>query len=305
MSRPSVFIISVIFAAVGCAAPMTAHPIEPGEAGAVGQSAGTGRDEPAAARAARPGMDAAPSDEFGNVTEEEAAEEQVEAGRIADPLEPANRFFFKVNDKLYFWVLKPAAKGYRKVVPEDFRVLFANFYNNITAPIRIVNKLLQLKLKDAGTEFARLAINSTVGAGGLRDCAGECFGVRARDADFGQTLGYYGVGQGLYLMWPFLGPSTARETAGYGFDWFLYPSTWFAPFLVSAGARAHERVNSLSFHIGDYEALKKAAVDPYVAVRNAYVQNRAAFVGQARKGEKAQDTKNTEKERAEVNGNRP
>lgn len=255
---------------------------------------------PAQRRAQEAGPSSTPSDEFGDVTQEEAAGEPTETGRIADPLEPVNRFFFKVNDKLYFWILKPTARVYRKAIPEDFRGLFSNFYNNISSPIRIVNNLIQLRVKDAGTEFARLAINSTVGIGGLRDCAGECFGVRMRDADFGQTLGSYDVGQGFYLVWPVLGPSTARDTAGFGFDLLLYPTTWFTSFEVSAGVRAHRTVNSLSFHIGDYEALKQAAIDPYVSMRNAYVQNRAAFVEQAKARREGKETAGTsEKGKAE------
>lgn len=231
---------------------------------------------------AQAGTTSPSSDELGNVTEEEAGAETTEPGHIADPLESMNRFFFKFNDKFYFWVFRPAATGYKKVVSEDFRVLFSNFYKNLSSPVRIVNKLLQMKPGDAGIEMARLVINSTLGVGGLRDCANECFGVRMRDADFGQTLGYYGVGQGFYLVWPFLGPSSARDSIGYGGDYLLYPTTWYASFSVSVGMRAHEKVNILSFHLGDYEALKKAAIDPYVSLRNAYIQNREAFVAEAR-----------------------
>ncbi len=221
-----------------------------------------------------------PSDEYGNVAQDVGGGEE---SRIADPLEPWNRAMYHVNDKFYFWLLKPAAKGYKYVVPEDFRGLFSNFYRNLKAPIRIVNNLLQGKPGYAGIEMAKFLINSTIGVGGLRDCATECFGINGRDADFGQTLGKYGVGFGFYVVWPVLGPSSPRDTIGWIGDWFLRPqsyvsSAWISP--ESVGLYVHEKVNDTSFHIGDYEAIKGAAIDPYVAMRDAYVQYRRKLIEQ-------------------------
>ncbi|MGD0231228.1 MAG: VacJ family lipoprotein [Syntrophorhabdales bacterium] len=221
-----------------------------------------------------------PSDEYGNVTEKEVG--GTEELRIADPIEPWNRAMYHVNDKLYFWVLKPAAKGYRYVVPEGLRGLFSNFYDNIKAPIRIVNNFLQGKPGYAGIELARFVINSTVGVGGLRDCAKECFCINGHDADFGQTLGKYGVGFGFYIVWPLLGPSSSRDTVGSVADFALTPTTyvssqWISP--ITVGLYAHEKINYASFHLGDYEALKAAAIDPYVAMRDAYVQYRKKLIG--------------------------
>ncbi len=219
--------------------------------------------------------------EYGNVTEAEVGE-AAEVPHVADPLERWNRIVFKVNDKLYFWVLKPITRVYKRVVPEDFRLLFKNVYGNASAPIRIVNNILQLRLRYGASELGRFAINTTLGIGGLRNIGGDCFGMKTHDADFGETLGYYGLGQGFFIVWPVLGPSTARDTVGYAGDVALYPPTWFAPTTVSAAASAHNHVNNLSFHLGEYESLKKAAVDPYIAVRSAYVQNRAAAVEEVR-----------------------
>ena len=218
-----------------------------------------------------------PSDEYGNVTEAEVEATTGKGPQIADPIEPWNRAMYHVNDKFYFWLLKPVTRGYKAAVPEDFRGLFSNFYENLKAPIRIVNNMLQGEPGYAGKELARLVINSTIGVGGLRDCAGECFGIKGRNADFGQTLGKYGVGFGFYLVWPVLGPSSPRDTVGFVGDWLLRPATYlssnfFDP--VSMGLYVHESVNTTSFHLGDYEALKAAAIDPYVAIRDAYVQHR-------------------------------
>ena len=220
-----------------------------------------------------------PSDEYGNVTEEEVG--GGEELRIADPIEPWNRAMYYVNDKFYFWLLKPTTKGYKYVVPEDFRGLFSNFYQNVKAPVRIVNNFLQGKPGYAGLELARFLINSTVGVGGLRDCATECFGINGRHADFGQTLGKYGVGFGFYIVWPLLGPSSPRDTVGWVADRALTPtgyvsSQWISP--ESAGLYAHETVNYTSFHLGDYEAIKGAAIDPYIALRDAYVQYRKKLI---------------------------
>jgi phospholipid-binding lipoprotein MlaA len=219
------------------------------------------------------------SDEYGNVTEEEAS--GGEGPRIADPIEPWNRAMYHVNDKLYFWLLKPAATGYKRAVNEDFRGIFSNFYQNIKAPIRIVNNFLQGKPGYAGIELARFLINSVVGVAGLRDCAKECFGINGRDADFGQTLGKYGVGFGFYIVWPVLGPSSPRDTVGWVGDWLLKPQTYVSSEVISpegTGLYVHEQVNYTSFHLGDYEALKQAAIDPYVAMRDAYVQYRKKLI---------------------------
>jgi phospholipid-binding lipoprotein MlaA len=214
-------------------------------------------------------------DEYGNVTEEETP--AVEGPRVADPIEPWNRAMYRFNDKLYFWLLKPTAQGYKYVVPEGFRVMISSFYENLKAPIRIVNNLLQGKPASAGCELSRFLINSTVGLGGFKDCAKECFGMTGRDADFGQTLGKYGLGFGIYIVWPFLGPSSARDTVGTAGDWLLDPTSYVGSGSISPegiGLKAHERVNYTSLHIGGYETLKKAAIDPYVAMRDAYVQFR-------------------------------
>lgn len=200
--------------------------------------------------------------EYGNVTEEEVSKASVPEVRIADPLEKWNRFWFTFNDKLYFWVLKPTAKGYKRGVPEGFRVIFNNFYRNVASPIRIINNLLQLKIKHAGGEFLRLVVNSTVGVAGFRDCAAECFGIRMHEEDFGLTLSSYHVGQGLYVVWPVIGPSTARDTVGLVGDLAADPMYWFLPWAYSIPLRAHDKVNYVSFHLGDYEALKELGDRP-------------------------------------------
>jgi len=220
------------------------------------------------------------ADEYGDVAPDSAtaAKPQVQ---IADPLRPFNVAMFHFNDKLYFWMWKPAATGYKYVMPQPFRQLFSNFYRNLTAPVRILNNLFQGKPGYAGEELAKLLINSTVGVGGLRNCAEECFGIKGRNADFGQTLGKWGLGPGFYLVLPFLGPSSPRDGFGFLVDWALRPQTYVGTEFFdyqNVGLFVHEKINSTSFRIGEYEALKKAAVDPYVSMRDIYIQYRTDLI---------------------------
>ena len=204
--------------------------------------------------------------------EEEGEEEKV---RIADPLEPFNRAMYHFNDKLYFWVLKPVAQGYRRVVPEEARVGVDNFFTNITFPIRFVNCLLQANFRGAASELGRFVINTVWGIGGLLDPASiQGINLSKQDEDFGQTLGVFGLGQGFYINWPILGPSSPRDTLGLTGDSFCTLFLILIPWDVSLGIRAYEKVNDTSLTIGDYESLKEAAIDPYVAIRDAYVQYR-------------------------------
>jgi phospholipid-binding lipoprotein MlaA len=207
------------------------------------------------------------------VTEEEPIEEN-EVVTIADPIKPWNTAMYHVNDKFYFWLLKPVSKGYSTVVPEDIRLSVSNFFENITTPIRFVSSLLQLNIKKAGNELVRFIYNTTAGVGGLADVAKTDLDIKRQDEDLGQAIGHYGVGHGFYIVWPVLGPSSLRDTVGMVGDWFLDPVYYVNPLEASLGIAAYDKVNETSFHIGDYEDLKKSAIDPYVSVRDAYIQHR-------------------------------
>jgi phospholipid-binding lipoprotein MlaA len=198
---------------------------------------------------------------------------------IADPIEPVNRAFFHFNDKLYFWVLKPVATGYKAVIPEDGRLGVRNFFSNLTTPVRLVNCLLQAKFKGAGNETVRFLVNTTLGLAGFLDMAKKEFKIEKQEADFGQTLGIWGMGPGFYLDLPILGPSSLRDGLGYAVDASLNPQTYLAFYSVvigyaSTGGWALDKINEASLTIGEYESLKKAALDPYIAVREAYYQYR-------------------------------
>ena len=211
-----------------------------------------------------------------------AEEEEVElvepsGETVPDPLEPVNRVFFEFNDKLYFWVLKPVATGYKTVVPEEARVCVRNFFRNLAFPVRFVNNVLQGKFFGAFEETCVFLVNSTVGLGGLADIA-TAIDLKRHEEDLGQTLAVYGSGPAFYINWPFFGPSTLRDTIGTAGDIFLDPLTYLGDYWYAPGARGLNVVNETSLKIGDYESLKKAALDPYVALRDAYYQNRLSKI---------------------------
>jgi len=164
-------------------------------------------------------------------------------------------------------------------VPDPVRIGVRNFFSNLGTPIRAVNALLQGKLKDTGTELARFGINSMAGIGGLFDPAKD-IPLTRKDEDTGQTLGVYGLGPGFYLVLPVLGPSDARDTVGLAGDTFLDPITYLLSFEWALGARFVRSETDLSFRINEYEELTDAAVDPYAAVKDAYIQYRAKKVGE-------------------------
>ncbi len=213
--------------------------------------------------------------------------EDEEAMKMPDPLRPFNKAVFVFNDKLYFWLLKPVTQGYIYVTPEPFRIIVDRFADNLKAPTRVVNHLLQFRMKEAGNEFIRFAFNSTGGLGGIADAAKELLHIEKTDADFGQTLAFYGIGHGFYLVLPVFGASSFRDGIGLGVDRAMYPVTYlsFTDLSLEAafGIAAFEIVNTTSFHIGDYEALKQAAIDPYVSMRDAYYQNRKKTIQEIRK----------------------
>jgi phospholipid-binding lipoprotein MlaA len=205
-------------------------------------------------------------------------EEEEDIASIADPLEGFNRAMFHFTDKLYFWILKPVARGYRAVTPQKMRVGVDNFFTNLGAPIRLVNCILQGKTESAEAELAKFLYNSTIGVLGFGNPAKKHPKLNPDPEDFGQTLATYGIGDGFYIFWPILGPSTLRDSFGRVGDYFLSPPNYVDPTELSIAIDAYDRVNTTSLRIGDYEALKKAALDPYEALRNGYIQLRQSRI---------------------------
>lgn len=206
--------------------------------------------------------------------ESEAASSQPAPAPVSDPLEPMNRVFFHFNDKLYSWVFKPVAKGYRFIAPKPVRECVDRAFINIKYPIRGVNNLLQGRFSGAGIETARFVVNTTVGVGGLFDPASR-WKLKAHPADFDQTLALYRIPTGCYLNLPVLGPSSPRGVVGFGGDMLLNPIFYLeTEWWVSPAIATGHIVNTTSLHMEEYDSLRNGTLDPYVALRSAYFENR-------------------------------
>jgi phospholipid-binding lipoprotein MlaA len=230
----------------------------------------------AAAASGQPQTKAAEADDY-----EDEYEDDAKKVTVADPLEPFNQDMYVLNDFLMLYVLEPAAKAEKKIIPWEFRTIFRNMLQNIRFPVRFVNSLLQAKWEKAGDEFASFFLNTTVGFLGMADVAASQPGLKRSPEDMGQTFAVWGWEESSYLTLPFFGPSTVRDTLGKVPDLVLDPLFWLIPGIPeSVAERAGEAVNDTSFRIGDYEAIKKASLDPYVAIRNGYIQNRQKLIGE-------------------------
>lgn len=198
---------------------------------------------------------------------------------ISDPLEPMNRAFFVFNDQLYEWVLRPVTDGYIWLLPRELRESFGNFFYNLSMPIRLLNTLLQGEFKASGIVLQRFLVNSTLGVYGLVDVAFLEFDLKPERADFGQTLGKWGLGEGIYFCWPLFGPSSVRDSFGLVVDAYTHPIPYFhEDLLLDLAYYTTNRLNTLSLNPDIYEDLKKFSLDPYVAARQAYYDYRRAFI---------------------------
>ncbi len=213
--------------------------------------------------------------DFLDELETEEAETASQRAVVWDPLYGWNKAMFKFNDKFYFWFAKPVAQGYKAVMPWEIRTCLRNFFFNIFAPVRITNCLLQGEFERGGAEFGRFFINSTVGLVGLADPAKNFPALNPPTEDMGLTLGVYGIGNGPYLVLPFLGPSTVRDAVGMFTDRLLLnPFSYVDTLELSLGLTATNYLNETSFQMGEYEAFKDSAIEPYEAMRDFYIQYR-------------------------------
>ena len=213
--------------------------------------------------------------------EDEYEDEDEDVVLISDPIIQGNRDFYGLNDTLYFAALKPVSRGYGFIIPEELRLAIRNVFYNIRFPVRFINCLLQAKLRKSGAELGQFFINTTAGFLGLANVAANYPELQPSKEDLGQTFAVWGIGNGAYLMLPFLGPSSVRDAFGRLGDIFIDPIWWVPVDLwTSVAIRVGEVVNDTSLRIGEYEALIEAALDPYVMIRNAYVQNRNKLIAE-------------------------
>jgi phospholipid-binding lipoprotein MlaA len=199
----------------------------------------------------------------------------------SDPWESFNEKMFWFNrEVLDRFVLKPVATAWNFVLPNQVQQGIHNVFDNLAVVRRVVNNLLQAKFRGAGTETARFTINSTIGLVGFFDVAKDGFGIEQRDEDTGQTFGVWGAGPGPYLVLPFLPPLTVRDGIGYAFDAAMTPYIYFIPWYASIAGTATNTVNERSLNLDRFERVAETTVDLYGAVRNAYLQRRAAAIKQ-------------------------
>ena len=198
-------------------------------------------------------------------------------GDPRDPLEPLNRGIYKFNDGVDALLIRPAGSFYSQIVPEWMRTGVGNFFSNINDVIVAVNGLLQLKMNQAGSDVARLVVNSTVGVLGFFDVA-TGIGLEKHDEDFGQTLGYWGIGDGPYIVLPILGPSNARDAVGWVGDFYTWPITYVDDDSTRNILIALRVVSARADLLATSSILETAALDPYAFVRDAYLQRRRNLV---------------------------
>ena len=192
-----------------------------------------------------------------------------------DPLEGINRGVYKFNDVSDKAVFKPIAGAYKAVMPSPVRTGVNNFFANLRTFVTSINQVLQFKFNKAAESAGRFVINSTVGIAGLFDVASKQ-GIPQYKEDFGQTLGYWGIGNGAYLMVPFLGPSTVRDGLG-----FIVEGYTVDPIGYIDDPRTRNIVLGTKFidaraeMLPGSDLLDEAALDPYSFMRDAYLQRRA------------------------------
>jgi phospholipid-binding lipoprotein MlaA len=192
-------------------------------------------------------------------------------------LENWNRGVFKFNDAVDRAVVKPAAEGYVKVVPQPARTGVTNFFSNLSDVPTAFNSLLQLKVGDAITDVTRFAVNSTLGFLGFIDVASALKLPKHRE-DFGQTLGYWGVGSGPYLVLPLLGPSTARDGPAIFVDSLVDP-LWQTNDIVARNWLAAERFFDARVNLlGATGFAEHAAIDRYTFIRDIYLERRKNLI---------------------------
>jgi phospholipid-binding lipoprotein MlaA len=199
--------------------------------------------------------------------------------RVFDPIQPVNRGLFWVNHQLYTFILRPVTTVYTTVIPKPVRTAVKNVYDNIEYPIRLTNHVLQLDFKNADLETRKFLVNSVGGVGGifrLSDRFPALADVPSNDT--GQTLARWGIGHGPYLVLPVLGPRTARDTIGLAGDVALNPLTYI-PFggigeAVSLAVSAPNTTRNMEMRLNVYDAATRDAIDPYLSLRDAYIQSR-------------------------------
>ena len=202
-----------------------------------------------------------------------------------DPLEPTNRVFYRVNNAIDTYALRPAAKAYRYVVPAPVRTSVHNLLNNLSTPVVLSNDMMQGKPRRAGDTTMRFLINTTAGVVGLFDFAKD-WGYPSHDTDFGITLALWGVPTGPFLFLPVIGPSDPRDAVGFGMNIVLDPFTWVGQAAVVTALNwtrfGFNAMDQRERVLDAVDNIKKTALDPYATFRSLYRQHRESQIEETR-----------------------
>ena len=203
--------------------------------------------------------------------------------QLNDPIEPTNRVFYNVDDKLDTYVMKPVAQGYVDITTQGIRNHVGDFVTNIGEPARFLNFVAEGMPRDAGTSLVRFLVNSTVGIGGIFDPA-NAIGYKETDTDFGVTLAIWGVPAGPYLYLPVFGPSGARDVLNLPVEYFATPME-AAPESTALNDFGYAEtglhlINTRAEYLGPIAQVKATALDPYATFRSLYRQSRASEIQQ-------------------------
>lgn len=206
---------------------------------------------------------------------------QADFDQTNDPMEPTNRFFYRVSNTVDAYTLKPVAQGYVWVVPQPVRTGVHNVLANLSSPVLFFNDVAQAKPRRAGDSFMRFVINSTAGAAGIFDVA-KGMGYPAHESDGGMTLANWGVPEGPYLFLPLLGPSNPRDGTGFGIDIGLSPFTYvprgYGLLTFNWVRYGVNVVDTRAAVLGDLDKITRDALDPYATIRSLYRQHRDAEI---------------------------
>lgn len=197
--------------------------------------------------------------------------------QVYDPLEPMNRVIFNINDTLDRNVVKPVAQAYVDVVPRLVRTGVSNVFGNVSDAFSAINNLLQGKKEPLGSDLGRVLVNSTFGLGGIFDIASEA-NIEKYNEDFGQTLGWWGLGNGPYLVLPILGPSNVRDTTGLVAHGLIDPVNQVTPAVNQYELIGLRALDTRAGLLGTDDLVQGAALDKYTFIRSAYTQRRRSLV---------------------------
>jgi len=205
---------------------------------------------------------------------EEMYDEAEENGAYPDSIEGFNRGVFAFNDGFVTYIFSPINTVYTGFFPPDIRAGFGNFYRNLGYPVRLINALLQFKFDKMAKETASFAMNTVFGVGGLFNVTRNMESLQSSPEDFSQTLAFYGLGSGTYLVLPILGPTTLRDAVGSVADSFAHPLTYVTPDSAKYALIGHDKGNAASAQLPTYMSIKEESFDHYTSMKDVYFQYR-------------------------------